>query len=84
MGLVRRPRVVRTLAFVLMALIEITATVDDWVDGFMGEMASDEIRFTYGGKVWLRTANGTWVRDCDAETISLLVGLMKSKESKTQ
>jgi hypothetical protein len=66
-----------------MAQVEITASVDDWVDGFMGEMSSDEIRFAYSGKVWLRTQHGRWVRDESAETVSLLVQLMTSKESKT-
>lgn len=63
-----------------MALVKITASKDDWFDGMLGEMVSHEIRVAYGGKIWLRTEDGRWVRDCDAETVALLIEHMTADQ----
>jgi hypothetical protein len=52
---------------------KVTAQVDHWYDGMLGEMLAYEIRVAFSGKIWLRTEQGRWVRDCDAESVAMLV-----------
>lgn len=68
-----------------MAVVKITAVAVDWVDGMLGEMVSQEIRIAFCGRIWLRIASftspatGTWVRDEESESVSMLIDYFKEK-----
>lgn len=67
-----------------MAVVKITAVANDWVDGFMGEMVSHELRVAFCDRVWLRVVSeyespGAWLRDEEAESVSMLIDYFKEK-----